>query len=976
MERFKHRHLPGYCLLLCSLALIVAPCISMPAPAQAGRLIWSTVETPGTAFSVIASPSEISDLAVSSDGRTLYSVDTANGRVYRSDDAGASWNDLTNYLVTSGAAMPAWQIAMAPDNARFLAAVTSSGGMPRNIFVSADGGQTWSNTNFPAGANISSLSISPFNGNYDIAAGTRSGGAGSIYNYKASGMGGVWMAQGFNGDVLSLKFSPSYRSDASIAVLYSTAAGTYFNVGIRDMSANTTGWTNIYSGNTPEVTVSGTGASAKAAQVIKGDLELPADFSGQAPSLCRAYISMDASGGSAGIFRVDNSMVFQMQSGRRISSISYIGTYLNGKLLAGEVTGDSARATVLTWYTDAPMTCPATCWYQSEKSPTGAGTSGYGNAQVSWSPDGGRAYCGTSSALLSSPAAWPSAYTSGTALDESALSVSRDNGHNWDQLSLIDTQINFLSDVAVTIDSYTIYLASINTAGAGFDSIWRSSAQSSSKSWERVLCYASNSNDIILRTNNYSNDQAVFAASRNTDDLRQSQDGGLTWKAQLPGMAVTDFSVTSLNNVRYVFVLGSNGMERKGNASSLITQWTSQVATTLVSGHSIFAAPNGVIVAGGGANDNRVAVSGDGGASFSVTSPLPVAGSVHAIADYRMGNAAIIYAATDTPGSDIYNLAGPGTWNFMGAPSTGFWALAQMGTLYGDSSAAGGPAVVRTLAPELLGPPAIEWDVLNAGLTGGVLFTREPVGLKLSSGVNLWAVDNRPYNPALNTGRLWTFCDCLSPSPQYAPPSTPSSPSTPSAPAAPAIPPREVLFAAPVPYAPQPDDLIPIYINDNSIGEITFKWKPRTTAIAYELWLAADADFSKVILKKVIGVENRRAPAWTMTDKKGIAPGNTYYWKVRIVQAATGEKGEGDWSETFPFTVAENTVKKPVSQPAVIVPTDNKTRPASENKTKPASGRPDIFNELWFWQLGAVLFIFCIASIIILLVVRRQRNRL
>jgi hypothetical protein len=152
-------------------------------------------------------------------------------------------------------------------------------------------------------------------------------------------------------------------------------------------------------------------------------------------------------------------------------------------------------------------------------------------------------------------------------------------------------------------------------------------------------------------------------------------------------------------------------------------------------------------------------------------------------------------------------------------------------------------------------------------------------------------------------------------------------------------------------------------------------WKPKTTAIAYELWLAADADFSKVILKKVITVQNRRAPAWTLDDKKDVEPGHTYYWKVRIVQAATGEKGTGDWSETFPFTVSPNTVKKPVPPPVVTTPADNITaQPSGGNKPGTASGAPEIFKELWFWQLGAVLFIILAASIVILLIFNRRRR--
>jgi len=85
-----------------------------PSPVQAGNLSWTAVDTPGTAFNVISSPSEISDLTVSADGRTLYVVDTANSKVYRSDDGGAGWNELTSYLSSAGAELPAWQIAARP----------------------------------------------------------------------------------------------------------------------------------------------------------------------------------------------------------------------------------------------------------------------------------------------------------------------------------------------------------------------------------------------------------------------------------------------------------------------------------------------------------------------------------------------------------------------------------------------------------------------------------------------------------------------------------------------------------------------------------------------------------------------------------------------------------------------------------------------------------------------------------------------
>jgi len=754
--------------LLAALALALSvPVLSVPA--QAGRMIWSTVDTPGIQFYTVVSPAEIDFLARSRDGRIFYAADTSQSRLYRSDDSGVSWLEISGNLLAAGAQLPVWNLALSPDNPQFVAAVTSAGNRPRQVYVSQDGGQTWNDTAFPAAADIGALDVSPVYGAFDIAAGTRSGGLGNVYVYRSGGVGGAWAAQGFSGDVLSIRFPSSYRADPSIAVLYSTAAGTYFNAGVHDLNANTTNWATVFDGNPPEITVSGAGTSPKAAQVVSGCLQLTADYSGQAPALCRVYLSIDAPGANAGIFRVDDAVVYQLMAsnGRRISSIAYFGTYSGGKLLAGAVSGDAAQGTVLTWFTDTPMTCPTACWYQTEKPPTGAGGSGYGNAIVMWSPDGSRAYCGTASAPLTGPGTWPAAYLTGAQLDESAFSLSRDNGKTWNQVSLIDTQISFLSDVAVKADLSMLYIASINSSGPGLDSIWRSGGSVSGKSWERVLCFPAARNDIILRMSNYGNDGAVFMSSRDTDDLRQSQDDGQTWKAQLPSMNVTDFSVTLVNNTRYLYALSSTSI-RRANASSLTAQWSQQALVGLSGCHTIFAAPTGEVVVGGSGSDARVAYS-PGATAFVATTYLPSAGNIHTVLDYRFSDTAVIYAAGDSAGGDIYYwLTGYSRdWDTMGAPSSGFWGLAQMGTLYGASSSGAGSSVDRTLYPEALGPPSIEWDTLTTGLPAGVAFTREPVSLKLSSGINLWAVDNRPYDYAAGTGRLWTFCDCLSPTPNY-----------------------------------------------------------------------------------------------------------------------------------------------------------------------------------------------------------------
>ena len=915
MSKAKNRNFWRFALSLVLTATFCVPFFAAPPSANAGIMKWTTVDTPDTKDYIIVSPSELNAMAIGLDGITLYAIDTSQSKVYKSTNGGISWIELTNYLTSAGAVLPAWNIAVAQDNPNFVVVVTSAAGLPRKVFVSADGGANWQDAKCPATNNISVIDISKNYGNYDITVGTRTGaGTGTIYNYKAAGPVGSWATQGLIGDIVAAKFSPNYRIDAAIAIVYSDMTGTRFTVGIRDLTANTTNWAVIYGATPPEITTGVIGSSPKANQIITADLELPLDFSGQAPSSCRCYISLDAPAANAGIFRIDRTIVYLLMPAsptKRISSIAYYGTYDAGKLLAGEVLGDPAKATVMVWFTDAPNACPNTCWYPTQKPPTGAGNSGYGNAQVFWSPDSSRAYCITSSALLNNSASWPGSYLVSVALDESALSLTLDNGKTWNQLSMIDTEISFLSDVVVPITSDTIYLASINNhAGINnFDSIWRSTSLPPGRNWERVLCLLSTTNDIIIRMSDVPNDPSVFFASRSTSDLRQSPDRGQTWTSTFPNVNVTDFAVIRVNNIPNIYVLDNNYI-RKGTGTAQAWQWGQRIDTTLSSGHNINVTPTGVIAVGDN-GEGVVAYSLDGGTHFVRTPPIFMPGQVHVIADYRFRNYLIIYAASNNAGSEIYNWLAISNfgWTAMGPPGRSFYGLAQISTLYGAWANVGNTAVDRTLEPEKLGAPNIEWDSLNVGLTAGVIFTREPVSLKASAGINLWAIDNRPYTAS--TGRLWNFCDCLAPSPQFTPPPPPS---------------RDILFQTPTAISPSIDDVIPIYVETGKIGDITFKWQHPTQVMEYELWLAKDTSFSQIIAQQTIALDNRRAPIWTLPRTTNVEPGKTYYWKVRVTKAATGETGNGEWSKIMSFSVASLPPQEsPYPGPTLLTPAKDAT---------------------------------------------------
>ncbi|MCX6009202.1 MAG: hypothetical protein NTW48_04085, partial [Chloroflexi bacterium] len=177
-----------------------------PVSADPGKLTWTTVDTPSPLSNVIVSPSEVNVISIGFDDHTFYAVDIPGGKLYKSSDGGVTWpNELSAQLITGGAFMPVWNLAVAPDDVNFIVAVTDniSGptpGGPKQVFISQDGGATWQNTNFVAAASeyISCVDVSVTYGgtNRDVAIGTRDGaGNGRVWVLKAGIMSPAWVDQ-------------------------------------------------------------------------------------------------------------------------------------------------------------------------------------------------------------------------------------------------------------------------------------------------------------------------------------------------------------------------------------------------------------------------------------------------------------------------------------------------------------------------------------------------------------------------------------------------------------------------------------------------------------------------------------------------------------------------------------------------------------------------------------------------------------
>jgi hypothetical protein len=145
------------------------------------------------------------------------------------------------------------------------------------------------------------------------------------------------------------------------------------------------------------------------------------------------------------------------------------------------------------------------------------------------------------------------------------------------------------------------------------------------------------------------------------------------------------------------------------------------------------------------------------------------------------------------------------------------------------------------------------------------------------------------------------------------------------------------------------DEAIPVYVDTGDIGDIVFKWKHPTAAIEYELWLAEDEAFSQVVLQQAIKPENQQSPSWTLPETVSLEKGEKYYWKIRVSQAETGEKGEGQWSKVMSFSIAALEPEQ-TPQPG--------TTPATTSNGTANEPLPWILNiPLWAWIAIAFLLI-------------------
>jgi hypothetical protein len=394
---------------------------------------------------LILSNSEVNRIAVGADGKSIYALDSANSRLYKSSHGGRGWVDISAGV--TGAA--AWdELAVAPDTPEVIAIVTNG---RREVCLSINGGTTFSAMglagNLAAGERVRCIAISPpdSGATREIAVGTSTGNGGGrvwvniipsawldVSTGAAGWLPGVPAILGT--DVFAIEYSPAFAGDKTILAIVSTGPApdtddTYLYIGVRGAGGITT-WNNNVSPGYP-VEICQSGADTPGSPLTYADLTLPSDYSGADISLRHVYASWSdnppgvATAGNPNddVYRLDDvscKRLYVAGSGEfAVSSLAYYGTSYIGKLLAGAMMGDPAQLNIQVYFTSSPQSGLPT-WSPSLKPPTGLN-----EAQVAWSPDGTEAYCSTST-------------IGGAGYDQSAFSLSTDDGVSWNQTGLID----------------------------------------------------------------------------------------------------------------------------------------------------------------------------------------------------------------------------------------------------------------------------------------------------------------------------------------------------------------------------------------------------------------------------------------------------------------------------------------------------------------------------------------------------------
>jgi len=629
-------------MLLTSLLVVASP----GAPASADVLAFGFdvflpgPNSPGLVIAVVPSADPfdpvnageltIVDMAVS--GSTIYAATGADltaathpaAKPYsllKSTNGGASWEDLSRTVdFPTGSLIDL--VSVAPDDPDMVVVVTT-GEVP---YYSSNGGATWVTLGTPTGATINDIAVSGLTGGYTyvVAGGSDSSGA-QLWTMKLA-MAQGWMPQYGKGNasgnstasqdaIKTVALSPNFQIDKIVGVVSYNATYANFQCFRYEEGAETwngaiayfESWRTAANRYGIELDDSVGGLVLNSASIAF----LPS-YDGTDDGERIAFVGWadDATTPAGKVMRLTDSYpkAVTTWSAAPLGATHSVAYHEAGKLLVGMYNSNEVYACLTPMATD-----PMAERVNSMKQPGGTSMT-----TVAWSGD---------TAI---------AATQG---NESCFSVSTDDAYSFNDISMIKTLLNTITDVAVSADAAVVYVATYDSNNDV--SIWANKMFG----YDRVLsmkAVTTGVENIAIRIAP-EDPSVVYLNSRDQQEMWVSKDGGKNkWKSvpcyKLSG--VQDFVVESAD---VLYAISTTGLSKSTNSAS---SWSVEKGFEGKPGYMITLAPNNDVLIG--CSDGNILYSKDGGSTLvgGGKADMIFPGNAIVVADNNYADNGIIYCST------------------------------------------------------------------------------------------------------------------------------------------------------------------------------------------------------------------------------------------------------------------------------------------------------------------------------------------
>jgi hypothetical protein len=830
------------------------------APVSAGTLSWgaeTTYAVPTETGKVLmyTDDVDIKDMAVGMDGSVVYvvtgsSFTTATQNMFKSTNGGETWSQLT----VTGVATGITSVAVAPDDDKMVAVIADS----TDVYISTDGGTTWSplptteQTTYGTAANLYDIAIAPLKDSTHYLAVAGDEGAavslGNVWYFNVGAAAPVWKETqqkdgaasgiGTTSDdrFVAVAFSPNFASDqVMLAVGGPSGAGvggdTEVELQIFHFASRTWNTTAGFANYPADVD----SVAANTDAVVSADIALPTTYLGSddVERNCFVAVNTDDTTNKGSLNRLKDTTLKVLQDTAYVHSVSYNTD--TDKLVAGLYDSNNV------YRSDDPFaTTPTVSSASTYKRPGANGTTNH--VVVSWA--GEQVYAVTDS-------------------DESAFSISNDDGKSFNDISLIDTTLTDIRDMEVSADGSTVYFISDDGTNV---SVW-----SKSSIWERILCITDDEFQMRLAPDD-TDSVYVFATdgSTNTQQVYYSNDAGETkWWLRTCGVVPEDLAVESAD---VVYAISDAGSVSKSTNSGFI--WASAKATGLTPAATANARDATLVSVGADlliATDDQgyVAYSTEGNASATgwtkITSQVNTSTSLVQVAAEGLADGDYIYAASAGTGLDIrrWEIGTSTSWSDIisgtittaatdspASTAMGVYGLAlQDGALYALASNGTDSGIWRTLSPATASSTTtwsykLTTDANDEGLDS------TPRALKVSksdSTIKLWAIEN-------DLDKIYSFSDTIA-------------------------------LTGPSLLGPADNKKVDVNPTTGRAYDISFSWSRLSECTAYDVEIALDSDMNEKVVN-----ENHPSTSSTVAYVVGpfgadktfeFLPNTTYYWRIR-----------------------------------------------------------------------------------------------